>query len=311
MVKILGYINWIVIAALFIIYIVLVSDRLARSGNDPNSRGIGLAMELSIIIVIILLLILNLLPYPITKYLGIALTLLSVVFIYFNPYINPSILDQKRPPVEIKNYDDDVLNELNDTILAGNFEAWVQLLTKNPNYLHDQRTLNMAILACDRNTSQEENRLKCLNYLFDHGANYTEAMDFVFISIAGGENLKLTELLLQKGANANVLPSENSIELPPLFEAINSIYNPEKSTALLLKYGANPNITFDINQDEKDVPILIYAAQKKKWNICKLLLGAGAKLNDIQKSSFKKILETSLKEDGNDKDVIESLYKSI
>lgn len=138
-----------------------------------------------------------------------------------------------------------------------------------------------------------------VEFLLANGADPNAHLDNtqpVLANAVSSESLKVVQLLLDHGANPNAKTYDH---IPILAHALNQYNTPhkKKKIVLLLQHGADPNVVFKRVGGSDTLTSIMLAANNKEWDICLLLLDAGADPNFESSatsgymSSFRNMLE--------------------
>lgn len=96
-------------------------------------------------------------------------------------------------------------------------------------------------------------------------------------SAVAANNAELTQLLLSRGADANILRDSNGMTLTPLFDALEARY--DDVALALIKAGANPNSAVTYDENGNQCSPLMYAAYFNSTKLVAALLAAKANVN--------------------------------
>ena len=91
-----------------------------------------------------------------------------------------------------------------------------------------------------------------------------------------------------------------------LFEALMSYQEPEASVRVLLEFGADPNVTALLDDDQGRTSPLVRAAEVGRWGVCAALVEYGADVNFKTKNGLS--LKTFM--DDPDKNLPETGYSN-
>ncbi|MFN0213449.1 MAG: ankyrin repeat domain-containing protein [Saprospiraceae bacterium] len=282
--KIVTILNWIVIAVLG--FLVIAETLSPTKGGDAAGRGIGMAIYYLAIFALVVLVGLNLLPYKWAKYTAFVLIVLPILYIK----IWPKWRDMQRKMQQEAQYriedakpifDDEARDQIARAIRNGELEKLKKLLEKPVERLNEGgELLYYAISEAASASYRPAEKIECIRMLFEAGAKLdsTKGEDVpphMFVADVG--NAVLIRLLLEQGADANA--SQINIERPILFEAIGSYQEPEATVRTLLEFGANPNASAVLDDEDGAVSPLWQAAKLERWGVCVALIEKGADIN--------------------------------
>jgi hypothetical protein len=283
--KIVIIFNWIVVGLLLLL--VGAETLFPTKGGDAAGQGMGKAIYHLAIIVLLMLLVLNLLPFRWSKYLAFGLIMVPVLYFY----LAPGIRDISRTIVNIIEakpwFEDKERERMAQSIFDGKSDKLTKLLQqplprfKEKDYTHP--LLAMAINAAMYNNGRKEERLECIRILLRAGASMIpvdtalDAAHFYPTSMGYPEVLKV---LLEHGADPNAkghnIASNQGHRVPLIFEALGTAYGAKDCVSLLLQYGADPNAIRPTDGDIIRPSVLLYAASRQRWDICRMLIEKGA-----------------------------------
>jgi hypothetical protein len=279
MLKFITILNWIVIA---ILAFLVIAEALSphKGGGDAAGRGIGQAIYYLAIIALVVLLILNLLPFKATRIAAFLCIIIPVAYYKISPIIDrnmrrlASIREYAKPI-----YDDPEMDRLARLIRDGETERLKQSLSEiSDNWKVKGELLRFAIEEASHSSYRPEEKVKCLEILFDAGATLDslEHMDVdMHFPAASNGNAPVLKLLLEHGADANAF--QPYFKRPILFEALGGYQQPAECVRLLLEYGADPNAL--MTDDGVRKTPLQKAAELERWGLCAILLEKGADPN--------------------------------
>lgn len=280
--KIVTIFNWAIVA--FLAYLVTMETVFPTKGGDAAGRGMGIAIYYLAIAGLVVLIVLNLLPYSWAKYTAFGIVAVPFLLIQLDPVITKTKdffrarREDAKPIFEDKERD-----QLARAFRDGEPEKFKTLLQTPIPRLHEGgEFLSYAIGEATVATYRQKEKIDCVRQLFEAGATLesTHSDDVpVHFSPAFSGNATLLRLLLEKGADANVV--HKHFHYPILFEAINSYQEPEATIRVLLEYGANPNATAIFDDEVGPVSPLFRAAEQERWGICVALIEKGADPNFV------------------------------
>ena len=273
--KLITILNWIVIA--FLGYLVAMETIFPAKGGDAAGRGMGLAIYYLAAIAFVVLVVLNLLPYNWSKYT--AFGLIAIPFLYFQ--LQPAYQKLKRNVsnrIEASKpiFEDEERERLARAIDEGNPEKLQKLLQEPHPRLNEEGELLAFAINAAGGTYKPEEKLECLKLLFEAGARLDSIVTDVPMHFGAADqgNSRLLRLLLENGAKSNA--TQVHFEYDIIFAAINSYQEPEASVQALLDFGANPNVTAVMDDDEGPESPMVYAARLGRWGVCVALMEKGA-----------------------------------
>jgi len=301
--KIVTILNWIVIAILG--FLVAAETLFPTKGGDAAGRGIGMAFYYLSIIALVVLLGLNLLPFKWAKYTAFALIVLPIAFYI----IWPKWRDMQRKMQQEARYrledakpifEDTQRDQIARAIRDGDLEKLKQLLQVPVANLNEGgELLGFAISEAASSHYRPAEKLECVRLLFQSGTSLdsTKGWDVpVHMAVADVGNATLLRLLLEQGADANAY--QINFKRPILFEAVGSYQQPEATVRVLLEFGANPNATAVLDDEDGPVPPLWLAAKLERWGICVALLekGANPDIKNAQGKTFRDLVQEADRE---------------
>lgn len=285
MLKIITFINWVVIAILA--FVVAAETISPTKGGDAAGRGMGQAIYYLAIMALVALLILNLLPFKAAKYAGFGLILLPFVVMLTDSAWTKLKRWSAQVPIG-KNQDGTpwFQHKQKQQLALALFEGDVNKVKKllqeplpgfNERDTPDEATLlEFAANDAAYTTFNEAEKVECVRLLFDAGARFeadTVADHPIYVAATFTGNAALVKLLLEHGADPNA--RDRSFHRPVLFEAIASYKQPNETVLVLLDAGADPNTVY-VDSDSMATSALLHAAANNRWNICLRLLQKGA-----------------------------------
>jgi hypothetical protein len=273
--KLISILNWTIIAILG--YLVAMETIFPAKGGDAAGRGIGQAIYYLAIIALVVLLGLNLLPYQWAKYTAFGLVAIPFLFFKMRPVYNKLKRNvSNRIEASKPIFDDQERERLARAIDDGDPEKLQKLLLEPHPRLNEGGDLLAFAINSASGSYKPDEKLECLKLLFQAGARLDSIVTDVpmHMGVADQGNSKLLRLLLEKGANANA--TQIHFKYPIIFAAINSYQEPEASVQALLDFGANPNVTAVMDDEEGAESPLVYAARLGRWGVCVALLEKGA-----------------------------------
>jgi hypothetical protein len=307
MLKLVTILNWAVIA--FLVYAVAMETIFPAKGGDAAGRGIGQAIYYMAIGALVLLVVLNLLPYRWTKYAAFALVAIPILYLKLEPRwqkmkrLAKNAIEESKPI-----FPDEPRERMARAIHDGNPEKLKELLQVPPPNLNEEgELLAFAINETNGASYKPVERLACLKLLFQAGARLdslgTEKRDICF-AVASTGDAALLRLLLEQGADAKAMSSHFNYNM--LFEAIMSYKEPEASVRVLLEFGADPNATARLDDEQGSISSLVRAAEVGRWGVCAALVEHGADIHFKTKNGLS--LKTFM--DDPDKNLPETGYSN-
>jgi ankyrin repeat protein len=140
--------------------------------------------------------------------------------------------------------------------------------------------LAFGINTANASSYKPAERFECVRVLFEAGAKLdsttTPGESPMYIAVASNGDAALMRLLLDHGADAKL--EDPYYKRPLIFEAVSSYKEPLATVKVLLEYGADPNVTAVLDDDEGPISPLVSAAKWGRWGICTLLIEKGAKI---------------------------------
>ncbi len=276
--KLITIVNWAAIALLA--YLVIAETLFPAKGGDAAGRGIGQAIYYLAIIGLVILLGLSLLPYSWAKYTAFGILVLPIAYIKLKPVVdnwkrNARYMAEDAKPI----FPDQEREQLARAINNGEPEKLKKLLESPISNLNQGgELLSYAVNETASTHYKPEEKLACIRLLFDAGASLdstnTDGVPLhMFVADVG--NAPLLRLLLEHGADANAM--QDNFQRPIIFEAVASYQQPEASVRALLEFGADPNATAILDEEQGKVSVLWRAAEMERWGVCAALLEKGAK----------------------------------
>ncbi|MEQ1745544.1 MAG: ankyrin repeat domain-containing protein [Saprospiraceae bacterium] len=274
--KIVTILNWIVIAILTVL--VALAMISPTKGGDPAGRGMGQLIQQLAIIWLFVLLGLNLLPYNWAKYTAFALILAPFAYIKFGSAW--SSLKQKvasKTESSKSMFEDKERESIARAIYEGKTETVKKILQNPvPRLNEDGELLRFVVTKTASSNDKIEERMACIRLLFQAGARLDSTngpgIPPLHIAIAETGNAPLLRLLLEHGADANT----NYDKRPILFEAVGSYLKTDAAARVLLEFGADPNATAVLDDEQGPITPLLWAAINERWGACATLLEKGA-----------------------------------
>ncbi|MCC7467446.1 MAG: ankyrin repeat domain-containing protein [Saprospiraceae bacterium] len=279
MLKAITIFNWIVIA---ILAFLVIAEALSphKGGGDAAGRGIGQALYYLAIAALVILLILNLLPYKATRIAALVLIVIPIAYYKINPYLDQykrrlAAIREEAKPI----FDHPELERLARLIRDGEVAKLKEALSGvSGKWKEKGELLGYAIAEASHSSYRPEEKLECVQVLFDAGATLDSLkhMDVaVHFPAATNGNAPVLNLLLEHGADANAF--QPYFERPILFEALGGYQQPAECVRLLLEHGADPNALMT-DDGVRKTPLQV-AAEMERWGLCAILLEKGADPN--------------------------------
>lgn len=282
--KIATIITWVVIGVLFVL--VMLETLFPAKGGDPAS-GMGRVFYYLAIVVLVVLVVLNLLPYKWSRYTAFALVAIPLFWAQFGSSISRfkrGIVDmiEAKPFFEERERDKmakAILNGKPDKLKKYIAEFQPQLRKNAYGY----PLLEMAVKSSVFEYKDLDARIACIDALLDAGVpirSENSNSQPIHYEPAEHGNPRLLRLLLERGASANARTTEfgsgRPNVVPIIFAALDTPYGAYNCTKALLDHGADPNAIMPRDGDRKKISVLLYAAERQYWGVCKMLIEKGA-----------------------------------
>lgn len=275
--KIITILNWVVIAILF--FLVAAETLFPTKGGDAAGRGMGQAIYYLALIALLVLLVLNILPYKWAKYAAFVLIAVPIVFFQLSPVWQKikrtvvNVIEESKPI-----FPDTERDQAARAIYDGKPEQLRKILQEPlPRLNEGGAILTLAITSITRFSDKPEERLECLRMVFQAGARLDslDGMEVpIHFAVADVGSAALLHILLENGADANAV--HRYFKRAIIFEALASYQEPEASVRALLDFGANPNVTAVLEDEQGPTSPLVRAAELGRWGVCVALLEKGA-----------------------------------
>ena len=282
--KIVTIVNSVVIALLFLL--VMAETLFPTKGGDAAS-GMGRAIYYVAIILLVLLVTLNLLPFNWSKYTAFVIIVVPVFWVAFGSSINnfkrgitnwieakPLFEDKERDRMAVA-----IFNAKPDKLKK--YIAEVQPRLRENAYGYP--LLEMAVANAGSVNDDSERRLECIRALLQAGVSIKSDdpdVEKIHFSPATSGNAPVLRLLLEHGADANARVTDYGSGrrdvVPIVFEALASSYGAYACVKALLDHGADPNAIMPWDGDHEKMSVLLYAAERQYWSVCKMLIEKGA-----------------------------------
>jgi len=282
--KIVTIINWVVIGVLFLL---VMAETLSPAKGGDAASGMGKAFYYLAIVVLILLISLNLLPYKWSKYT--AFVMIAVPF--FWAQFGSSITNFKRGIVDMIEakplFEDKERDRMAVAIFNGKPDKLKKYLAEVQPRIRDNAygypLLKMAVNHSSRATENQDAYLECVRALLQAGVSIKsddpEDEKILFEPATSG-NPRVLRFLLENGADANAKVTDYGSgkrgQVPIIFEALGTPYGAYDCVKALLDHGADPNAVKPRDGDRKKMSVLLYAAERQYWGVCKMLIEKGA-----------------------------------
>lgn len=232
------------------------------------------------VIALFVLLGLNLLPYKWAKYTAFALVVAPFVFLKLGSALS-SIKQKMANRIESSKpvFEDKERESIARAIYEGKTETVKKILkTPVPRLNENGELLSFVVNQTSSSDYKIEERVECIRLLFQAGARLDSANvpgEYpLHMVVAAAGNAPLLRLLLEQGADAKA--SQNSFNRNILFEAVGSYQKPDATVRVLLEFGADPNATAVLDDEQGPITPLLYAATLERWGVCATLLEKGA-----------------------------------
>ncbi len=304
--KIITIFNWIVIALIGFLVIAETLTSTPSKGGDAYGRSIGTAIYYLAIIALVVLIILNLLPFNWAKYTALGLIVLPILFYI----IWPKWRDMQRKMQQDARYrkeasksifEDKEREGIARAIYDGETETVKKILQSPVARLNEGgELLSFVVNKTSSSDHKIEERVECIRLLFQAGARLDSTSApgeySLHMAVAAAGNSKLLRLLLEQGADANAhyYSAKRSI----LFEAVGSYQEPEATVRVLLEFGADPNVTAVLDDEDGAVSPLWLAAKLERWGVCVALLekGGNPEFKTANGKTFRALVQESNRE---------------
>ncbi len=275
MVRIITMFNWAAIGGLALL--ILAATILPAKGGDATGRGMGPAFYYLSVIALAVLVLLNLLPYNWSRYTACGLVLIPFFLLAADAGWK-QVRDRLRYRQAETYFADPLQQSLAEAISDGDTAKTRTLLDRydRKHIAGLTQLLRFSTTHASSMHYRPAERLICVRMLLDAGADIRQAEAglpgaLLFAPAAAG-NAALLHLLLERGADPNVHHPEH--RKPLLFEAITAVDHASETVAVLLAGGADPCTT--AGDRGREVSALMYAADHLRWDLCLLLIHAGA-----------------------------------
>ena len=313
--KLVTYLNWIIIAILAAIFIGMTIS--PSKGGDAASKGIGDGIRYLALILMLLLLTLNLLPWAWARYLGFALIIIPVCFLALQPQVRQMKRKAAAKREEAKPiFDDPTLDRVARYVRKADTIGVKKWITENPELTATEgELLAYAISESAYALHHRKEYLRNVELLFEAGATLeiTNVPDEspVIIEACTGGNPELILLLIQKGADPNA--RDIYYNRPAILIASSSSRDPKGSVRVLLENGADPEVIFMNNSINRQVSMLWDLCYNGNWGIAQILLEYGAN-PDFEADGYtprSMILEFAKKPEYNKSEELLALAKTL
>ncbi|MEO6039609.1 MAG: ankyrin repeat domain-containing protein, partial [Saprospiraceae bacterium] len=270
----------------FIAFLLAAEALFPSKGGDAYGRAMGQAIVFLATVAFVVLLILNLLPYNWAKFTAFGLIAVPILFMMIGPKLRnwKRIADLKIQDANLKIqdakpiFDDQERDRIARAIHQGQPEKLRTLLQTPVSRLNEGgEILSYAINETNSTSYKPQEKLECIRLLFQAGARLDSTnSDGVpaHMAVAEAGNAALLRLLLEHGADANA--QYYNVKRPIIFETIAGYQEPEAAVRALLDFGADPNSTAVMDDDQGPVSPLFRAAEMGRWGVCVALLEKGA-----------------------------------
>lgn len=267
--------NWVAIGGLALL--ILAVTFFPARGGDAAGRGMGQAFYYLSVISLVVLLLLNLLPYKWSRYTVSGLVLIPVFFLVADAGWK-QVRDRLRYRRAEVPFADPLQQSLSEAIYDGD-TAKTKILLDRYDRKHIaglSHVLRFSAAHASALHYRPAERLACIRLLLDAGADIRQAEaeqqgSILFTPVSAG-NAALLQLFLERGADPDSRHHEHL--RPLLFEAITAIDQAPETVRVLLVYGADPCAV--AGDTGREVSALMYAAARSRWDLCILLIEAGA-----------------------------------
>ncbi|MBO9613295.1 MAG: ankyrin repeat domain-containing protein [Dyadobacter sp.] len=282
--KIVTIVNSVVIALLFLL--VMAETLFPTKGGDAAS-GMGRAIYYVAIILLVLLSTLNLLPFNWSKYTAFVIIVVPVFWVAFGSSISnfkrgitnwieakPLFEDKERDRMAVA-----IFNAKPDQLKKYIAEVQPRLWDNAYGY----PLLEMAVANAGSVNNDGERRLESIRALLQAGVSIKSDdpdVEKIHFSPATSGNAPVLRLLLEHGADANARVTDYGSGkrdvVPIVFEALATSYGAYACVKALLDHGADPNAIMPWDGDHEKMSVLLYAAERQYWGVCRMLIEKGA-----------------------------------
>lgn len=284
--KALSTINWIILS-IYILVTALAYFKGTGPGSDPAGRAMTQGYLILFVLFIAVLLGLNFIQVKWVKILTLVLGVVPAVYLTIYNYQSQASMDayiEERKNAE--SFQDPFMDLLLNAIKNDKVEEVKQLLGKDGNNI-------------DINLIGSTNKKTLLDFAIQQGALFNSKGSYEIIEalIQQGADpniyhietastiasyvsiipIEVFELLLEAGADPNSKDEKGEAILYKLLE--HGVKENYEKIELLLKHGADPNIALGTDLWKLNYAPLNYAANRKLWKICGLLIDHGADMN--------------------------------
>nr|WP_295922798.1 hypothetical protein [uncultured Dyadobacter sp.] len=281
--QIISFVNWIAITLLFVL--VMAETLFPAKGGDAAS-AMGKGIYYLAIIVLILLLALNLMPFRWSKYLTFGLIVVPLAWIKFGSSVGKlkrtitGIIDAK--PI----FEDREREDMARAIFRSKpdrLRKYLKTQSRMQESAYAYPVLVLAVKAAVNFADHPADRLACIQALLDAGvpiASRNTSEENLLFAPASMSNARVLAFLLANGADANSKVTDYGSgrrnTVPVIFESMGIASGALACVEALLAHGANPNALKPRDGDRLNVSVLLYAAERQRWDICALLIEKGA-----------------------------------
>lgn len=189
-----------------------------------------------------------------------------------------------------------------------NFEMMKLFVDKGANVNHRDKDGYTPLIALVGKCKDKKEKMKCVNYLINAGADVNAVSDEFETAIASeadGGDPKVVSLLIEKGADINIRNTRSGNT--PLLRASGS--RSDKNVEILLEAGADVSVKEIYGNTALGQALLFGAQTKKLINVVNMLINHGVDINSVNKNG-ETALDIALSKKGKYSEVVEILKKA-